>query len=315
MLPAEEMQRARKAHRALRGHMLCDFIRCFAKNDIQGSYEYVKRHRRLHGQHSLGENAPLDPPTALGNALVLSGNTPPPNTPAPMSQSRQYRVPSSPFTTVDNFYQTPSQSPGGLSNTGLTPNPNSPRCLSNLTPEFSPRYLVSRRNPRIAFIPSPSPIPPGRDITLDLPPWRQDPRLDLDAWMWDLDIYPPTAPRASVEFLGEEEERIYWASLLDDEELPPAPGLDHDPEADDEDWGDPDDAYYGIEPEEGEPDPNPESDPEPELEDEPVPDLEPQHEEMEIYIGHEDDPDEPEEEEAAPAFHRSPDLRNFFIRT
>ncbi|QRW12268.1 Transposase family tnp2 [Ceratobasidium sp. AG-Ba] len=323
--------------------MLCDCNKCFDKCHIERSYEYVKRHRKLYGQQSLGENAPLDPATPSNDYLAASGSSPPPNSPSVSSRSQESLLLSSPLGVLDNLGRgRVSQSPRNLSNAAFSPldsssisdtqdRPSVPSVSNSLqsnspglpkptfTPKFSPgsiglctpRYLLSQRKPGTIFIPDPSPIPPGRNITLKLPPWRQDYCIDNDGWLWDFNRYSPP-PRPNAQFLGGDEERQYWANLLEDEDLPPAPALDHDLEADDEDLGNPDDVHYGIEPEPDDPDSEPEPDPNPE----PQPQInQDEHDAMDIDIGDEDPPDEPEDDDAAPAFHGPANLRNYFVRT
>ncbi|QRV81032.1 hypothetical protein RhiJN_09047 [Ceratobasidium sp. AG-Ba] len=290
---------------------------------------------------SLGENAPLDPATPSNDYLAASGSSPPPNSPSVSSRSQESLLLSSPLGVLDNLGRgRVSQSPRNLSNAAFSPldsgsisdtqdRPSVPSVSNSLqsnspglpkptfTPKFSPgsiglctpRYLLSQQKPGTIFIPDPSPIPPGRNITLKLPPWRQDYCIDNDGWLWDFDRYSPP-PRPNAQFLGGDEERQYWANLLEDEDLPPAPALDHDLEADDEDLDNPDNVHYGIEPEPDDPDSEPEPDPNPE----PQPQInQDEHDGMDIDIGDEDPPDKPEDDDAAPAFHGPANLRNYYV--
>ncbi|QRV92050.1 hypothetical protein RhiJN_20068 [Ceratobasidium sp. AG-Ba] len=100
------------------------------------------------------------------------------------------------------------------------------------------------------------------------------------------------------------------ANLLEDEDLPPAPPLDRDLEADNENLGNPDDVHYGIEPE---PD-DPNSEPEPDLNPEPQPEVnEGEYYAMDIDIGDKDPPDKPEDDDAAPVFHGLANLCTYFV--
>ncbi|QRV74441.1 Transposase family Tnp2 protein [Ceratobasidium sp. AG-Ba] len=213
--------------------MLCDCNKCFDKCHIERSYEYVKRHRKLYGQQSLGENAPLDPATPSNDYLAASGSSPPPNSPSVSSRSQEALLLSSPLGVLDNLGRGHvSQSPRNLSNAAFSPldsgsisdtqdRPSVPSVSNSLqsnspglpkptfTLKFSPGsiglctpcYLLSQRKPGTIFIPDPSPIPPGRNITLKLPPWRQDYCIDNDGWLWDFDRYSPP-PRPNAQFLG-----------------------------------------------------------------------------------------------------------------
>ncbi|QRV93670.1 hypothetical protein RhiJN_21688 [Ceratobasidium sp. AG-Ba] len=182
-----------------------------------------------------GENAPLDSTTPSNNLRPAPRSSALASPPSVSSCSRESRPLGSSLGALDHLNGGASafQFPGHLSNAAYTPTAcsstysptghifeqvyisllNSPEPPKpTFTPKFSPgsvglrtpRYLLSKRKPGTVFVPDPSPIPPGQNIALKLPPWRQDYCIDNDEWLWDFDRYSPP-PRPNAHFLGGDE--------------------------------------------------------------------------------------------------------------